>query len=157
MQIIGKISMKIFFVVILLVSFSSFAKDQVSEVRKNLHIVEGDYELVKGPKELCIEGSYELKKGIETVSLMAGGGIFAMNLDKEKIESFAEGCKNKYATTATKQGFHNLEEVHCAGTNVSYHRNLEVIFFKNHLRYTLRTSRPLDKINDKIECLLKKK
>ena len=129
----------------------------VDEVRGRLGIVEGEYELVDGQRDLCIEGRYELRMGVNTLSLFADGDIFAGHIQRERFMSSENGCASNYATRAIDNGFENREEIHCPSQRVSYVRIMNAKFNEGELRYTMQTHRVFENLKSKITCKLKLK
>lgn len=129
----------------------------VNEVKERLGIVEGEYELVEGSRELCISGNYEVRPGVNTLSLFADGGVFAAHIHRERLITNERGCSNNYSTRAISDGFENREEVHCPAERISYVRIMNAKFKNGELTYTMQTLRVFENKKSKTTCKLKRK
>jgi hypothetical protein len=149
------------FLALFTMSFSSFADAQpeinTGEVRTRLGIIEGEYDLVEGERDLCIAGKYELRQGVNTLSLFADGGIFAAHIQRERFITNERGCSSNYSTRAITNGFENREEVHCPSQRISYVRIISAKFINSELTYKMQTHRAFENIKDSTTCKLKLK
>lgn len=137
--------------------FFSFAggKPSLDDIRKKYRIVEGEYNLLSGSKEECVNGEFKLFPGTGgAISLKAGGGLLAQHIQNEVVNFKQNGCSVNYTNRVTISGFSNVEAVNCVKNKTSYSRTLEIEFRDQKISYSLSLRDILKGTESTTKCVL---